>query len=298
MNFISPWIHTTDRCNLACHYCYVKGDAVMSPAVHGALNIFLLNSAAEKIHLRYAGGEPLLVFDLWQFYAREMLEHDKVTVEVLTNLQEVPEKFWDFASLDNVNISVSLDGGGAKPLIKSIDDKIKRLRDPWIMTTITEDNVEHLDVLAAFIGMNNYGWCLTTDYFGKMEPDWEILTGAVMSIIDTLRHFDYDFRRISFNNFSMGSNFSGCRAGDEMFAVACNGDIFSCQTLIGSSSKIGDVFNGYKRKSFCQRSACKECSLYGLCTGWCPIHYKVPNPICNVIKFFANEIIKEVKEYA
>jgi radical SAM protein with 4Fe4S-binding SPASM domain len=276
----------------------VKGDAVMSPGIHEALNDFLLDSTTENIHLRYAGGEPLLVFDIWDPYARALLEHDKVTVEVLTNLQEVPEKFWDFAAMDNVNISVSLDGAGAKPLTKSINDKLKRLRNPWIMTTITEDNVEDLDVLATFIGMNNYGWCLTTDYFGKTEPDWRILAGAVMSIIDTLRQFDYDFKRISFNNFSMGSNFSACRAGDEMFAVGCNGDIFSCQTLIGSSSKIGDVFSGYQRKRIRQRSACQECSLYGLCSGWCPIHYKIPNPICNVIKLFAHEIIKEVKKYA
>jgi len=295
MNFISPWIHTTDRCNLNCHYCYVKGDSVMYPYVHEELNTLLLNSSAKKIHLRYAGGEPLLVLDAWEPYAREMLKHDRVTVEVLTNLQKVPGMFWEFASLDRVSVSVSLDNGrDTKVLNSSIDEKLKRLRDPWVMTTITEDNVDNLEVLAGFIGMNNYGWCLTTDYFGKTEPTWEILAESILGMINVLKLFNYDFRKISFNNFSVRSNFSGCRAGDEMFAVGCNGDIYACQTLIGSPSVIGNVFDGYQRKEICQRSACKECSLYGLCSGWCPIHYSLPNPICNVIKLFANEIIKEV----
>jgi len=298
MDFLSPWIHTTDKCNLRCHYCYVRGNAVMSPKVYGGLRWLLTRTKETPIHLRFAGGEPLLVFDLWEPFARWMLNyHRGVTAEVLTNLVDVPKNFWKFAELDNVNVSISIDNGRkVKILDKKIIKKVSRLREPWIMTTITKENLNRLDTMAAFIGMNNYGWCLTTDYFEKTTPHWEDLAVELLEVIDILKEFSYDFTKISFNNFSMKLNFSGCRAGNEMFAVAPDGGIYKCQTLIGKPARIGTVWSGYKHTSIPVRELCKECSIYGACKGWCPLYYKVPNPICNVIKIFADAVIKEVRD--
>jgi len=297
MDFISPWIHTTEKCNLRCHYCYVKGQETMPPSVYAALHKLLLKMPTENRHLRFAGGEPLLVFDNWKRFAESMLEHSGTTVEVLTNFTVVPKSFWKFAEKENVNISVSIDNGRkVKVLNKKIAGRLNRLRNPWIMTTITKENIENLDVLAAFIGMNNYGWCLTIDYFKKSIPHWEDLAVALLGALKTLKEFNYDFTKITFINSSVKAGFSGCKMGDEMFTVACSGDIYKCQTLIGQSAKIGNVFEGYKRNSVCKRIECEECSIYGLCKGWCPLHYKVPNPICNVIKLFTLELIKEVED--
>jgi len=296
MEFVSPWIHTTDMCNLRCHYCYVRGNAVMPSKVYLALYKLLLKVNTDDIHLRFAGGEPLLVFDIWNTFAKTMLKNHGARVEVLTNLVDVPKKFWKFAEHERVSVSVSVDNGKeVKVLDKAVADKLSRLRDPWIMTTITEENIDNLDVLAAFIGMNKYGWCLTTDYFEESLPHWEILSEKLLEVISILKEFNYNFTQISFNNCSVKSGFSGCRIGNEMFSVACNGDIYKCQTLIGTPNKIGDVFSGYKRSSACTRPACKDCSVYGFCKGWCHIHYKIPNPLCNVIKLFANEVVKEVR---
>jgi len=296
MEFVSPWIHTTEKCNLRCHYCYVRGNAVMQPIIYHKLREMLLKLPTTKIHLRFAGGEPLLVFDIWQRFATSMLKYDSAKVEVLTNLVDVPRNFWAFAGLENVNISVSVDNGDKiKVLDKSISKKLKRLRNPWIMTTITEENIENLDILAAFIGLNNYGWCLTTDYFEKSVPKWEILANRLLEVLEILKQFNYDFTKISFNNASVKAGFSGCKIGNEMFAVAPDGNIYKCQTLIGSKNIIGNVFTGYKISNVCERKSCKDCSAYGLCKGWCPLHYKTPNPICNVIKLFLNKVAKEVQ---
>lgn len=299
MHFISPWIHTTDKCNLKCHYCYVKGNATMKPAVYDKLYTLLLSMPTDIVHLRFAGGEPTLVFDIWEPFAKRMLKHKNTSVEVLTNLIAPTNKFWKFTELDKVNVSVSIDNGkSVKVLNKDIAEKLKRLQNPWIMTTVTKENVRNLDTLAAFIGMNNYGWAITTDYFETTTPKWEVLAETVMNIVSILKEFGYDFNKISFNNFSTKTNFSGCKAGNEMIAVAPNGNIYRCQTEIGKKPKIGDVDSGYSPKSICTRNICKKCSIFDLCTGWCPIHYKIPNPICNVIKLFANEVIKEVTKDA
>ena len=47
MSWISPWIHTTDICNMNCHYCYVQGDSIMEKPVYDALESMLLNSDAD-----------------------------------------------------------------------------------------------------------------------------------------------------------------------------------------------------------------------------------------------------------
>ena len=296
MKFISPWIHTTEKCNLRCHYCYVRGNETMQPDIYETLGEFLLKAPTNNRHLRFAGGEPLLVFDIWEPFARSMLKHKGTTIEVLTNFYDVPRTFWKFTELENVNVSVSIDNGKkVKMLDRNMVKKVARLRNPWIMTTLTKENIKRFDIMAAFIGMNNYGWAITTDYFETTMPSWEDLAEVLLKTVRILKEFNYDFTKISFDNFSVKSGFSGCRAGDEMFAIACNGSIYKCQTLIGKPVRIGDVYSGYKRTSPCVKTECKKCSIYGLCKGWCPLYHKTPNPVCNVIKLFANEVIKEVK---
>lgn len=153
MKFISPWIHTTDKCNLSCHYCYVKGDDIMKPEIYDYIGKLTMEAPADKIHLRFAGGEPTLVFDLWEPFARSMLNYDKVSIEVLTNLHNPPKKFWKFTELSGVGISVSIDNDTTmKVLNKSIVEKLKRLNSPWIMTTLTKENIKNLDILSSFIG--------------------------------------------------------------------------------------------------------------------------------------------------
>lgn len=296
MEFISPWIHTTNRCNLKCHYCYVTGNEDMSVEVYDQLYKFLMGVPTEFRHLRFAGGEPTLVFDKWKQFANKMLEHKGTTVEVLTNLINPPEDFWEFAIQKDVNISVSIDNGKqVKVLNKAIIQSLERLNNPWILTTLTEENIDAIEGLAIFIGMNNYGWAITTDYFLGDLDHWQKLASVVLGITSILKQFKYDFSKISFNNFSIKSRFSGCRAGNEMITIAPNGDIYRCQTEINQGHKIGDVINGYIPQSIAaDREACKECNIVDFCYGWCPIYFKVPNNMCNVIKIFANQIIPEV----
>ena len=297
MDFISPWIHTTEKCNMKCHYCYVKGNRTIKKETYQQIEKFLMSVDTDKRHLRFAGGEPLLVFDLWRGFAESMLRKKGTWVEVLTNLYDVPVGFFKFAEKDNVNVSVSIDSGKIdKKLNKDISEKLKKLKNPWIMTVVTKENINELDLLAAFVGMNKYGWAISTDYFDNSEPWIEKLHEKLMKSMLLLKEFNYNFSHISFNNCSINSGFSGCRAGNEMITIDCDGDIYRCQTQIGNKSKIiGNIHSGYKKIEKKSSPHCKKCSANLYCNGWCPLYHKPSSSICDVIKIFELFILKEAK---
>jgi len=297
MKVISPWIHTTELCNLRCKYCYVRGNAIMQKPVYSAMKSFLLNEQFEHIHLRFAGGEPLLVFKEWEEFAKQMLIDERVSVEILTNFREVPSEFWSFSEHNKVNVSVSIDGSGDKPLNREISNKLKRLKDPWILTTVTPDNINHLDLLAAFIGKNNYGWALTTDYFQKQQVPEDELLIKLIELLNTLKEFNYDFNKLTFNNCTIKHNFSGCKAGTEMIAIDCDGNIYQCQTLIGNKNKIiGNVFKGFKQTPIV-KFGCQNCDIHKLiCYGWCPLYHRANNFLCEIMKIFSIKLFECYKE--
>jgi len=293
MKAISPWIHTTEKCNLKCKYCYVKGNAVMQKEVYDAMETFLLDRPVKHIHLRFAGGEPLLVFDVWKNFAERMLKDNRVSIEVLSNFQQVPNEFWDFAARDKVYVSVSIDNDKTKPLSREIAHKLKRLNNPWVLTTLTEYNVDNLPLLAAFVGRHNYGWAITTDYFWKHTIPYEYLTDKLIETLYILKELKYDFTKMTFNNCTIKSNFVGCKAGSEMIAIGCDGAVYQCQTLIGKRGKtIGNVFNGYKPTPIV-KFGCEKCELNQVtCYNWCPLYHKANDKLCEVIKSFSYNLVK------
>lgn len=225
-------------------------------------------------HIRIAGGEPLLVFDNWKKWIRGWKG-----VEVLSNFRFIPDGYYDLP----VRTSVSIDGCGEKPLDKEIVRNVSGLKMPWIMTTIIDTSP--LPLLAEYVSKNGYGWALSTDYWWNGTPSVEELIVAMSDVIWVLKENNYDFKQFSFNNIDTAGR-GGCCAGDEMFAVYCDGNIYQCQTLL-HDKPIGNVYDGYT-KSPCKK-VCPDCSAKGLCTGWCPLYHK-PGRMCEVLKYVALEV--------
>jgi sulfatase maturation enzyme AslB (radical SAM superfamily) len=297
MRWLSPWIHTTDICNLKCTYCYVTGKNTMEQPVYDALEKLILNSGADLFKLRFAGGEPLIVFNKWRKFAEKMLNHPQTRIEILTNLRQIPKGFVSFAQKKNVNISVSIDAGFKNKVLDStIVQHMERIKNPyWVMTTLTEDNLVGIMRLANFIGAKKYGWAISTDYFWKGEPSFEKLTASMVAVIQILKRYRYNFDNFMFNNMDFSTSNargSGCCAGNEMFSVYCDGSICQCQTL-NKQEKIGDVFHGYKRTQRKTNEICTKCSIRDYCSCWCPLYHKPGNRICDLMKFVAYEILVE-----
>ena len=91
-DYLSPWISTTNRCNLNCGYCFVKqsnidmGEGTYS-TIFSYFKDLLDHQQIEFFRPRLAGGEPLLVFDKWKDSLEEILNrYPKRTQGEILNL--------------------------------------------------------------------------------------------------------------------------------------------------------------------------------------------------------------------
>ncbi|MEZ0542541.1 radical SAM protein [Fibrella arboris] len=119
------WIHTTNRCNLSCGYCYIgtlNTSGGMSAAVQQQLLHKLIETVQRRglasVKLRLAGGEPLTQFKAWQAFipqVRERLAEVDCGLDIsfLTNLTIVNDDIIAFAKAQHISFGVSLDGEGA-----------------------------------------------------------------------------------------------------------------------------------------------------------------------------------------
>ena len=128
---LAAWLHLTDRCNLRCAYCYVPHRATEMSLETGmaAIDATVRSAVAhqyQEVKLKYAGGEPLLRFDLIRHlhqYAQQLttrygLELDGVvlsngtllTAEMVREMQALGLRL--MISLDGVSPSPSLSPQG------------------------------------------------------------------------------------------------------------------------------------------------------------------------------------------
>src|SRR3989304_7859785 len=121
-NQISFWVHTTDRCNLACSYCYVqKGINSVSLLVAESFSHQLLEHCQrfqiKKVNVKFAGGEPLMAMPTIEriiSMLRNSLNPIGVSTSfgVITNGTLVSPEIARFLKENKFWVSVSLDGVG------------------------------------------------------------------------------------------------------------------------------------------------------------------------------------------
>ena len=102
----------TERCNLACRYCYVgagKSGRDMDPeTARNALAFF--RPAGKRITVELAGGEPLLRFDLIRALVRDRSGQAFFRFAVQTNGILLDAEKLDFFRRHQVGLGLSLDG--------------------------------------------------------------------------------------------------------------------------------------------------------------------------------------------
>lgn len=119
---LTAWLHTTDRCNLRCSYCYlphVREDMSIKTGRASIDAVFrsALANGFQRIKLKYAGGEPLLRFPLileLHQYAQLLAEKHNIFLEgvVLSNGTLLTKEITESLRALSLRLMISLDGLG------------------------------------------------------------------------------------------------------------------------------------------------------------------------------------------
>jgi uncharacterized protein len=116
------WVHTTNRCNLGCGYCYISTlNATGGMAEHTRQQLLhklvqtVQNRQITHVRLRLAGGEPLTQFRSWKEFipqAKQILKELGCTLDfsLLTNLTILTDEIIAFSKQHRISYGVSLDG--------------------------------------------------------------------------------------------------------------------------------------------------------------------------------------------
>ena len=316
-NYISPWIFTTTRCNLACPYCYVKQDGRdMDDATYERINEVFINmlKSGEKDYIIYrmAGGEPLLVFDKWKNHAEKFIKEadDKGHISILTNLTYLTDEMLEFFKENNVSFGISLDGWSySKPfhngnssaeIVKENVDKILEItKQMEISTVIDKNSFNDIDKLATWISDRDLNWGINIDHFFCGEMDFNVIVGKMLEVLDILYEKGYDItNKLKFGNIKITSRYEGCTAGEKLITVFVNGDVYPCQTTIGKEPicnifETSDIIGELKRQNkyklgynFTLPEKCEGCSIANICGGGCKENNKEINKnyTCDILK--------------
>lgn len=172
----NAWLHLTNSCNLACPYCYIhKNSGHMSSDVAAQLLISIEQTArsgdVDRIHVRFAGGEPMLRFaQLQQFYAdakQLCLPHGvEFSAAILTNGTVLPKGAARWLQENHVQVSVSIDGieelqdvmrpvvGGGSSFARlktGLQSYLDHGIRPYILITVGQSNLEGLPALTQWL---------------------------------------------------------------------------------------------------------------------------------------------------
>lgn len=274
-----------------------------------AIDYLFENSKANKYQVGFFGGEPLINFDLVKFavkYANDKAHQYRKQIEyyIATNGTLLSKDVADFIKNNNIQISISIDGGerihnAARKFANGtgsfniVMDNVQRFfgKDIRIRGTLTHrnPNVKSLYDDLRELGFTNIafrpvttlkpGWKLT-------EDDWILVRQSYTEMIESWLD---DFERNKYflitgpfafaaPIFSGGKKYYGCSAGRAYIVVSPNGDFYPCHRLVGMEKfKIGNISEGINEKvvktivpgNVDERDSCKRCWARYLCGGGC-----------------------------
>ncbi|MBQ8640710.1 MAG: radical SAM protein [Clostridia bacterium] len=298
-------LHLTDRCNLACRYCYVKkGSTDMTAAV--ARRVVDLASDGEHHGIVFFGGEPLLCRDVIYetvAYGEEKQKHGEgfFHYKITTNGMLLDEAFLEYACEHDIFIALSHDGlaqdvcrvdsdghGTAETLEKTVRMLLERKPYAPVMMTVTPrtlpmyaDSVKYLYDLGF-----RYLIC-SMDY----SADWQdshlpMLKRQYRSLASFYREKSRKEEKFYLSPFEtkMASHIrqhdlraERCELGKKQLSIAPDGRIYPCVQLIEEAYCIGDVEKGIdeaKRRQLYlmnerEKEECTDCAIRDRCSHHC-----------------------------
>jgi len=304
---ISFWIHTRDKCNLACDYCYVhKGKRKMSKDMFIDFLDFLeklcKQEGIKKVTLKFAGGEPLIdinfISEAMQL-ARKKLDPQEIEIVpiIITNGTLITKEKVHILKNLGFHISVSLDGLGKynsarhypngkssfEEVVLGIDTLLQEGLRPGIISVISNQNIPGISEMFDFVFDKNLSLNLS------LCREYDLEKGLILDLNRVRHEFLPQLKnlislpngkipRVSLGSISFrGKRSSVCGAGHNYFSLGPLGSLGSCQMTV--DDPVVDSFKNVNQLSDIQSKCaepvrptyCKDCLWRYACAGGCKI---------------------------
>lgn len=286
---ISPWIHTTNKCQMNCEYCRVtKGKETMPREVYDAA-ITKLSSFDHDLKVRLSGGEPMLASSVW---VPIVWHYRKIKFNIITSLPHIPSDVLELFLSGRLCPSVSVDTlirGNGKGNRKGVEFLSERDIQMSVMTTITKRNVGELPLVAEFVSKNNIeNWRVDCDYDYDGDPSPVEVERNFFKAVDILLKNNYDINKLRLSQCSI--EYDGCGYGNVMVSVDTNGDLYHCHREIRKQKPIGNIMRNVEiEKIFRVPESIEKdhCPAFSVCHGQCPISSRGRKKLCGLMRSFS-----------
>lgn len=300
-------LRITERCNLACRYCYAAcsdtGDMNIDTAKK-AIDLFA--GAGDRLKIQFTGGEPLLCIKLMDEVSRyTRKQRINASFSVQTNGTMLNRESCAVLRAMGCAIGVSLDGiGDANSLrvypdgspafphtvngIKALGTFRMQCNLNAVVTRVNQTHLDELVELAAYLGnVRGVGLDmfrpLGCGYGRDFMPDEAKLAHDIERMLQkaaSLRELGMDIRikeaekmRLMVEHGLSGGCYCYAQTG-ESAAVDYNGDVYPCSSFVGLEKyRLGNIANEIRPLPsgvYELNGACVQCPYLPLCRGGCP----------------------------
>ena len=303
-------IGLTEDCNYYCSYCYAHHDILGKENINISRDIIdniincLYDYEGDYVEVSFFGGEPLLCFDLIQYFVSKAKKSDKkFKYGITTNASLIDEEMAIFMRDNDFRVIVSLDfpknacdlyrnsrGGSSYDLTVKGIKILNRYYDKGcvVNAVITRDNLNIEKIIDSFLEeniSNKLSITIATDQHPLNEEEMGIVIDGEQAVINNILHGKYrssfiymPLSRVIASLIKRIHKLNRCYAGVDMVAVDVSGKIYPCHRFISISEfVIGDIAQGVfcdTYSSYCMNSvdlndACIHCWARYLCGGPC-----------------------------
>ncbi|MFQ5800463.1 MAG: PqqD family peptide modification chaperone, partial [Candidatus Hydrothermarchaeales archaeon] len=303
-NLEELWVYVTNRCNLRCGHCLVRGGEVTKDELTVEELKEILRDAARLGTKRifFTGGEPFLRDDIFELI-RYVTEDLKIELVILTNgtlLTE--EKVKRLARFSRLVIQVSLEGPTAK-INDTIRGKgsyrdaltgIELLRSHGLRTIVTstaaKENIGDIPKLSDLLykkDVKTHHILWVHERGRAAENPVAVSTEELTNLMTNLK--DKNVKVDNWESFKArvygkrGTKVDGCHAGFSSLSIDSNGDIYPCPSLNGDTNFLmgnieeglknvwlsSEMANRFRDVSVIKIEGCRECGFRFFCGGGC-----------------------------
>jgi uncharacterized protein len=316
------WIQTSDRCNLACTYCYIpslNSAKARRPDLFSLFGEKLLGvKGLKSVSIKLAGGEPLLSFQDW---CAEVTALGKVLAEagirmharIITNLTFLNRGIVEYIKANDIGVSVSLDGiatnndrnrvfpvsghGSYRLVRKNLDILRESGIKPGVMITATSENSTGIRELVDSLIKEDLVFRRSDAKGGHIRPrEFEVAFADVKQTLSRAVAEGYPIsERIVVSDLrTLEPQATPCSMGTTGGALYLDGSVYFCHTEFEKGTPLGNldedeglldiIRRGYIRHLGLSQD-CRACEYRFVCAGGCPL-FRVngKSPMCSAYK--------------